>query len=105
MAVGLDVLGTRGVRRCHRGEGVLLDAESGILHRHKTAMREHAGRAGSLEPGVGHEAGGTAPGRDSRARVAASPSTAPPRNDPLSPLRASVNSVGMIQSLLDALSA
>ena len=92
-----------GVGGGHGGEGVLHDAVARGIRRHQPAVREDARASRALEPG-GSRAGGSRGGRvvGAGSLVAACAETSERR---LIPLSASVNSLGMIQSLLDALSA
>ncbi len=96
-----------GVGGGDRGEGVLDHAVRSVLRRHEAAVREDPRVRGTLEPAVGHGAGGA--GRSSSGVavgvVRSAMSVTDPANAVLMPLSASVNSLGMIQSLLEALSA
>ena len=106
VAVRLDVAAAGGVRGGDGGERVLDDGVRGILGGHEAAVGEDARSRRALEPRVRHGAGGSAiEAGPARRRAAAAASAIEPEKAPLMPLSASVNSLGMIQSLLEALSA
>ena len=88
-------------------EGVLGDAVGLALRRDQSTVREHPRCRGAREPGVRHD--GSVGAGDGAGGIAASVRRAmsftEPAKAPLMPLSASVNSLGMIQSLLEALSA
>ena len=92
-------------RMCGRdgGERVLDDTVGDVSRGDQPAVREHARARGAVEPAVGHDTGGSAGLTSGAVRWATSATD--PANAVLMPLSASVNSLGMIQSLLDALSA